>query len=98
MNEFELKRSSIIDEILGQLLEGQNIDPKWIEEKYQLSKLEAETLYDECSMLNDEVFIHKCIYELSFMDEPPTIARIMRQFYVPYILAKKIFDLYMENN
>ena len=97
MNEFELKRSSMIDEILGQLLEGKNIDPKWIEEKYQLSKLAAEMLYDECLLFNDEVFIHNCIYELSFEKEPPTIARIMGKFEVPYVLAKKIFDFYMEN-
>ena len=56
----------------------------------------ASAVYKEWKNYHDEVYWHNCIYEISFMDEVPTTARIMREFNVSYYFAQKLFDYYME--
>lgn len=56
----------------------------------------ASAVYKEWKNYRDEVYWHNCIYEISFMDEVPTPARIMREFNISYYFAQKLFDYYME--
>ena len=97
MNKNEFIRSSIIDEILEQLLKHKQINPKMIEKMYQVPRWKSVILYQEYENYHDEVFLHNCLYELSFKEEPATIARVMRKFNVSYTLAKRIYEFYMEN-
>ena len=97
MNKNEFIRSSIIDKILEPLLEHKHADPKMIEKMYQVPRWQSLILCQEYENYHDEVFLHNCLYELSFEEEPPTIARIMRKFNVSYTLAKRIYEFYMEN-
>lgn len=69
----------------------------YIRKRFNLSYQKAKILYEEAKKYNDEVFFHGALYELSFMEEPPTVARIMRDFNVSYLLAKKVFEFYTEN-
>lgn len=56
----------------------------------------AGAIYQEWLNYHDEVFWHNCIYEMSFMEEPPTPGRIMSAFNVSYYFAKKLFDRFIE--
>ena len=69
----------------------------WIQKQLKASFQVAAILYEETKNYNDEVFMHNALYELSFEEEPPTIARIMNKFDVSFLLADKIFQFYMEN-
>ena len=35
-------------------------------------------------------------YEISFMEEPPTVVRIMSEFNISMYFATKLFNYYME--
>ena len=97
MNEIQFKRSDEFDAYLKQCIARKKVSISWIQKRFKLSFQKAKCVYEEALNFNDEVFLHNALYELSFMDEPPTIARIMGLFHVSYLLANKIFEFYMEN-
>lgn len=67
-----------------------------IQKEHKIGFKMASAIYKECKNYHDEVYWHNCIYEISFMEEPPTPARIMSLFGVSYYFAKKLFDYYIE--
>lgn len=93
----DFKTSDAFESILAECLGKKNLSLAWIQKKWKLSFQKAKMLYEEVKHFDDEVFFHGCLYELSFMKEPPTVARIMVEFDVGYLLAKKIFEFYTEN-
>ena len=95
LNNF--KNSNEFDAMLRECIMQEKLSTEWIKKKWNLSKSKAKQLYEEANRFNDEVFFHGVLYELSFVDEPPTIARIMQEFDVSYLLAQKLFEFYMEN-
>ena len=95
LNSF--KNSDVFDTMLLECVAQEKLTTKWIERRWKLPKSEVNCLYEEAKKYNDEVFFHGALYELSFMDEPPTVARIMATFNVSYLLAKKVFEFYIEN-
>ena len=93
----KLKASNEFDELLKECLKKKRLSVAWIQKQLKVSFQVAATLYGEAKNYNNEVFMHNALYELSFEDEPPTIARIMDKFDVSFLLADKIFEFYMEN-
>ena len=93
----KLKASNEFDELLIECLKKKRLSVAWIQKQLKVSFQVAAALYEEAKNYNDEVFMHNALYELSFEDEPPTIARIMDKFDVSFLLADKIFEFYMEN-
>lgn len=96
MDYSKLKNSNEFDELLKDCLKKKRLSVSWIQKQLKVSFQIAAVLFEETNNYNDEVFIHNALYELSFEEEPPTIARIMNNFNVSFLLAKKIFDNYME--
>ena len=95
LNQF--RNSKEFDDFLRQCIAKKKLSMSWIQKHFHLSFQKAGMLYRESKRFSDEVFFHNALYELSFMEEPPTIARIMGAFDVSFLLASKIFDFYMEN-
>ena len=93
----QFRNSNEFDEFLKECIEQKKLSISWIQKHFHLSFQKASILYKEAMCYNDEVFFHNVMYELSFIEEPPTIARIMGTFGVSFLLASKIFDFYMEN-
>ena len=91
------RSSKEFDNLLKQCIDQKKLSVSWIQRHFRLSFQKAGLLFQEAERYNDEVFFHNALYELSFMEEPPTIARIMDVFGVSFLLASKIFDFYMEN-
>ena len=96
MKENEFINSSEYDTIFKQLINLKKPSMAMIQRKWKLSFKKAKVLYEEVSNYHDEVFIHGVIYELSFWEEPPTIARIMREFNVSYPFAEILLEKYLE--
>ena len=96
MSFSKLKSTNEFDELLKECLKKKRLSVSWIQKQFKVSFQMAMALYEETNNYNDEVFMHNALYELSFEEEPPTIARIMNSFNVSFLLAKKIFDNYME--
>lgn len=97
MNEKAFKLSDEFDELLKKCLAKNNLSVSWIQKELGLSFPKAAVLYQEAKNYNDEVFLHNALYELSFLDEPVTITRIMNFFDVSYLLAQRIYGFYQEN-
>ena len=97
MDKKQYIRSNEFDEYFKKLITIENPSMSWMQKNWNLSFQKAKLLFEELQRYNDEVFFHNALYELSFEEEPPTIARIMGKFDVSYILAEKIFEFYMEN-
>ena len=93
----DFKNSDGYDAMLLECIHQENATITWIKKRWHLSYQKAKTLYEETKKYHDEVFYHRALYELSFMEEPPTVARIMREFDVSYLLAQKVFEFYLEN-
>ena len=96
MKKNEFKNSNEFDAIFKQLINLKKPSMVMIQRKWKLSFQKAKELYEEVSNYHNEVFIHSVIYELSFWEEPPTVARIMREFNVSYSFAQKLLDIYLE--
>lgn len=96
MDYSTVKTSNAFDELLKECLKKKRLSVSWIQKQFKASFQMANALYEEVKKYNDEVFVHNALYELSFEEEPPTIARIMNIFNISFLLAKKIFDNYME--
>ena len=97
MNINNLKTSNEFDALLKECLKQKRLSLSWIQKELKVSFQMADLLYEEARNYNDEVFMHSALYELSFEEEPPTIARIMDRFDVSYLLAEKILEFYLEN-
>ena len=97
MNKNEFRVSKEFDAYFLKLINLKNPSISWMQKEWGLSFQKAKTLYEELERYSDEVFFHNAMYELSFEEEPPTIARIMNKFDASYFLAEKIFEFYMEN-
>ena len=93
----DFKTSDAFESMLAECLGKKDLSLAWIQKKWKLPFQKSKMLYEEAKHFDDEVFFHGCLYELSLMKEPPTVARIMVKFDVGYLLAKKIFEFYMEN-
>lgn len=91
------KNSDEFDTMLSECVAQEKLTIAWIRKKWNLSYQKAKCLYDEANNYNDEVFFHGALYELSFMEEPPTVARIMSMFGTSYLLAQKVFEYYLAN-
>lgn len=96
MTEIEFKNSGEYDTIFKQLINLKKPSMAIIQRKWNLSFKKAKTIYEEVSNYHDEVYIHGVIYELSFWEEPPTVARIMREFNVSYPFAEMLLEKYLE--
>ena len=98
MSYYDYIRSDDFDNVFKELINLQDVSVSMIQSRWKKSFYQAKILYEEWCYYNDEVYIHNILYELSFEDEPPTIARIMGRFRVSYRLAEKVFQIYMEDN
>ena len=96
MKKNEFKNSNEFDAIFKLLINLKNPSVAKIQTRWKLSFQKAKELYEEVSNHHNEAFIHSVIYELSFWEEPPTVARIMREFNVSYSFAQKLLDIYLE--
>ena len=96
MDYSKLKNSNEFDELLKECLKKKRLSVSWIQKQLKVSFQMAMALFEETNNYNDEIFMHNALYELCFEEEPPTIPRIMNIFNVSFLLAKKIFDNYME--
>ena len=97
MTLINFKNSNEFDAMLKECLTQEKLTHTWIKQKWNLSKSKADCLYEEAKKFNDEVFFHGALYELSFMDEPPTVARIMSMLDISYLLAKRVLEFYEDN-
>ena len=97
MNKLAFKLTNEFDNYLRECFERKEVTLKWIKKHFKLSLEEAKVVHEENLRFEDDVFLHNTLYELSFMEETPTIGRIISKFEVSYLLAKHIYDFYMEN-
>ena len=93
----DFKNSDGFDAMLLECVNQNKLTITYIRKRFGLSYRKAKVLYEEAKNFKSEVFFHGTLYELSFMEEPPTIARIMREFDVSCLLAQKVFEFYVEN-
>lgn len=56
----------------------------------------AKQVFKEWRNYHDEIYWHNVIYEIGFMEDIPTPARIMDEFKVSFYFANKLFEYYME--
>ena len=97
MNKNEFKNTDEFDDILTICLNEKIFNVADIMKRFKLTKKKAATIYQEAVWFNDEVFLHGTLYRLYFLEIIPTVARVMSYFHVSYLLAKRIYDFYMEN-
>lgn len=84
------------ESLIEKYIEKEKISISEIQKKEKVPYPLAEKLYIEWKNYHDEVFWHNAIYEISFMSDIPTPARIMDKFEISYYFANKLFMYYME--
>ena len=84
------------EKLIEQFIERQALTVSKIQKEAKVGFKIAAVVYQEWKNYRDEVYWHNCIYEISFMEEPPTSARIMSEFGISLYFAQKLFDYYME--
>ena len=84
------------EEIIAHFIERKRLTVSEIQKKGKAGIRLAAKVYNEWKKYHDDVFWHNAIYEMSFMEEPPTPMRIMVEFDISYYFAKRLFDYYME--
>lgn len=84
------------EELIEKYLKNNNIDLEKLIKDEGIAKDLAEKIYSEWKNYHDEVFWHNAIYEISFMEEPPTPGRIMNEFQISYVFAEALYNYYME--
>ena len=84
------------EELINRFIERKRLSIGEIQRKGKTSFKLASAVYREWKNYHDELYWHNAIYEMSFMEEPPTVARIMNEFGVSMYFATKLFDYYME--
>lgn len=84
------------EELINRFIERKDLSIANIQKEAKVGFKIASAVYGEWLLYHSDVFWHSCIYEMSFMEEPPTPARIMDKFLISYYFAQKLFDRYME--
>lgn len=84
------------EELINRFIERKDLSISIIQKEEKVGFKIAKAVYEEWEHYHDEVYWHNCIYEISFMDEVPTPARIMKEFGISLYFAQKLFDYYME--
>jgi len=84
------------EELIEKYLKNDNLDLEKLIKDEGIAKDLAEKIYSEWKNYHDEVFWHNAIYEISFMEEPPTPVRIMKQFDISYVFAEALYNYYVE--
>lgn len=92
MDKKQYRRSNEFDEYFKKLITIENPSMSWMQKNWNLSFQKVKLLFEELQMYNDEVFFHNALYELSFEEEPPTIARIMGNLMSPIFLQKRFLN------
>ena len=82
--------------LIEKFIERKRISISIIQKQGKTSFKMANQIYDEWKKYHDEIFWHNAIYELSFMEEAPTVARIMNEFGISYLFATKILNYFLE--
>ena len=84
------------ESLMEKYIKKKKVTISGLQKKEKLPYPLAEKLYIEWKNYHDELYWHNAVYEISFMEEPPTPARIMDMFNISYCFAKKLFDYYIE--
>ena len=84
------------EELVSEYIDQETISVLRIQKEKKVGFKLAYQVYKEWHHYHDEIFWHNAIYEISFMEEPPTPSRIMNEFDISYYFAKELFDYYME--
>lgn len=96
MNLQEFKNSDLIDEIMQMCVKSDEKEIDGILSSYHLKKIERKEIIRQLSLYHDELFYHQAMYEISGMDEVPTVTRIMDMFDICYYFASYLLKEYME--
>ena len=84
------------EQLIERFIERKKLSISLIQKEAHVGFKIAKQVYQEWINYHDEVYWHNAVYEMSFMEEVVTPARIMNEFSVSYYFAKKLFDYYME--
>ena len=84
------------ERLIEKFIERKRLSISTIQKEGRTSFKIAKAIYQEYLNYHDEIYWHNAIYEISFIEEAPTPARIMSHFQISYYFAKKLFDYYME--
>ena len=84
------------EELINRFIERKRLSIGEIQRKGKASFKLASAVYREWKNYHDELYWHNAIYEISFMEEPPTVVRIMSEFNISMYFATKLFIYYME--
>ncbi len=94
----EFRRSNEFDAIFKELITLKNPSISKIQRKWGLSFWKAKRLYEEVQLYYDDAYLQDALFELKHEYDPLTITRIMGRLYISYLLAEKLFQMYMEDN
>ena len=84
------------EELVSEYIDQETLSVLRIQKEKKVGFKLAYQVYKEWRHYHDEVFWHNAIYEISFMFDIPTPARIMDKFDISYYFANKLFMYYME--
>lgn len=90
-------RSNEFDSIFKELITLKNPSISKIQRKWGLSFQKAKRLYEEVQLYSGDVYLQDALFELKHEYEPLTITRIMGRLNISYLLAEKLFQMYMED-
>lgn len=90
-------RSNEFDAVFKELITLKNPSISKIQRKWGLSFQKAKRLYEEVQLYYDDAYLQDALFELKHEYEPLTITRIMGRLNISYLLAEKLFQMYMED-
>ncbi len=93
----EFRRSNEFDAIFKELITLKHPSISNIQRKWGLSFQKAKRLYEEVQLYYDDAYLQDALFELKHEYEPLTIIRIMGRLNISYLLAEKLFQMYMED-
>ena len=93
---FEFKNSDRFNEIMGMCVKSDSTKIDEIIDNYHLTNEEKEEVLRQVKLYTDELFYHYAMYEISGLDEVPTISRIMSLFDICYFFASHLLNEYLE--
>lgn len=94
--KFAMTYQEQYEELINRFIERKVLSIATIQKEAKAGFKIAAEVYEEWKNYHDEVYWHNCIYEISFMEEVPTPARIMNEFGISLYFAQKLFDYFME--
>ena len=92
----DYKNSKEFDDIFKECIKRKRLSVSSIQKRWKLGIRKATMIYEEYKNYNDEVFLHNAYYEISFLEEAQTVARIMSLLNVSYVFAQKLLEDYLE--